>query len=100
MALAGYRKLLRTASIVFRDDVYAISQAKIKLREEFRKQAHVTDSSELRELFKGIDDVDEMLRFNIVQGKRNERGNYDMKIREENQVTVGAHQVKYKRYQF
>jgi hypothetical protein len=30
----------------------------------------------LAELFKGIDEVEEMLLFNIVQGRRNQRGNY------------------------
>mmetsp|Transcript_9102 Transcript_9102/g.15388 ORF Transcript_9102/g.15388 Transcript_9102/m.15388 type:complete len:123 (-) Transcript_9102:194-562(-) len=91
-ALAGYRRLIRTAQVVFKNDTFAITQAKIKLREEFLKQKDVTDKATLTELFKGIDDVDEMLRFNIVQGTLNERGNYDMKITEENQVTVGAHQ--------
>lgn len=91
-ALAGYRRLMRTANIVFKTDVFAITQAKIKLREEFLKQKDVTDKGELKELFKGIEEVDEMLRFNIVQGTLNERGNYDMKITEENQVTVGANQ--------
>ena len=91
-ALAGYRRLLRTVNVVFRNDTYAITQAKIKLKEEFIKQKSVTDRKELDELFKGIDEVDEMLRFNIVQGVKNERGNYEMKITEENQVTVGAHQ--------
>jgi hypothetical protein len=28
------------------------------------------------DLIKGINEVDEMLKFNIVQGKLNERGNY------------------------
>lgn len=91
-ALAGYRRLLRTANVVFKNDVFAISQAKVTLRDEFLKQKNVTDQQELTELFKGIDEVDETLRFNIVQGTLNERGNYDMKITEENQVTVGASQ--------
>jgi hypothetical protein len=91
-ALAGYRRLLRTANVVFKNDVFAVTQAKVQLRAEFLKQKDVTDKAELTELFKGIDDVDEMLRFNIVQGTLNERGNYDMKITEENQVTVGANQ--------
>lgn len=91
-ALSGYRRLLRTAKKVFDQDHYAISQAKIKLREEFLKNAHVENEKELTELYKGIDEVDEMLRFNIVQGKLNERGNYEMKISEENQVAVEASQ--------
>ena len=91
-ALAGYRRLLRTAHVVFKKDAFAVAQAKVQLRQEFLKQKDVTDQAELIELLKGIDEVDEMLRFNIVQGTLNERGNYDMKITEENQVTVGANQ--------
>lgn len=72
----GYRRLLKTAKYVFKGDSFAISQAKITLRQEFLKHKHVTDTHELQELLRGIDEVDEMLKFNIVQGKLNERGNY------------------------
>ena len=46
-ARAGYRQLMRTASAVFREDVYALSQAKIKLREEFMKHKDVSDEKKL-----------------------------------------------------
>jgi len=41
----------------------------------------------------GIEEVDEMLRFNIVQGRMNERGNYDVDLtREETQTVLQAGQ--------
>ena len=77
-ALNGYRRLLRSTKLVFKSDVYALKQARIQLREEFIKNRHITNSSELKILLQGIDEVDEMLKFNIVQGKLNDRGNYGM----------------------
>ena len=77
-ALNGYRRLLRSTKLVFKADVYALKQARIQLREEFIKNRHITNSSELKILLQGIDEVDEMLKFNIVQGKLNDRGNYGM----------------------
>ena len=74
-ALNGYRRLLRSTKLVFKSDVYALKQARIQLREEFIKNRHITNSSELKILLQGIDEVDEMLKFNIVQGKLNDRGN-------------------------
>lgn len=86
---------MRTAAAVFKQDTYALSQGKIKLREEFMKHKDVGDPSALSkphiitytlyfyiyyavlgDLYKGIEEVDEMLRFNIVQGTLNERGNF------------------------
>ena len=75
-AQVGFRKLLRTAKYVFKGDTFAISQARITLRQEFLKHKDISDKQQLIELFRGIEEVDEMLRFNIVQGKLNERGNY------------------------
>ena len=72
----GFRKLLRTAKYVFKGDTFAITQARITLRQDFLKNKDVTDKLQLTELLRGIEEVDEMLRFNIVQGKLNERGNY------------------------
>jgi hypothetical protein len=36
--------------------------------------------SSVEELYKGIEEVDEMLRFNIVQGKLNDRGNFGTSV--------------------
>ena len=64
----------------------------MQLKLEFLKNKDVSDEVELRELYKGILEVDEMLRFNIAQGTRTDRGNYAVELTEENQVVVDAGQ--------
>jgi len=92
--LSYYRRLLRSVRFVFKKDVYAIQQAKIQLREEFTKNANITDTKELQQLYKGVEEVDEMLRFNIVQGTMNERGNFNVDLSsDEHKTTVEAGQV-------
>lgn len=92
-AAAGYRRLLRVSRVVFKDHDVAIKGAREELRSNFYKNKDVTDQEELKKLLVGIDEVEEMLKFNIVQGERNERGNYDVKLnKEEHSVTVEAGQ--------
>jgi hypothetical protein len=76
--MKGYRRLLKTVQVVFKGDHHALHQGRKQLREEFQKNRFVTDADELAELYGGIDEVDEMLRFNIVQGKLNDKGNYEV----------------------
>lgn len=90
-AVRGFRKILRSVIIVFRNDTGAIEAARKQLKEEFRKHAHVTNAKELKEHFVGISEVDEMLRFNIVQARMNNRGNYGVDLtREETKVVLEA----------
>ena len=87
-AVHGFRRLLRTAVTVFGNDLHAIQTARVQLKDEFRRQSHVTEIKELKELFAGIEEVDEMLRFNIVQGKLNDRGNYEVDLTREEVQTM------------
>ena len=75
-SLAGYRRLLKSASLLFREDQFALVNAKSELKAEFLKNKSITGAEELDMLQRGIAEIDEMLRFNIVQGKLNENGNY------------------------
>ena len=88
--LAGFRRLMRSAKLAFKGDAFALNQASLQLKDEFRKNAEVSDKNDLDDLYKGISEVDEMLRFNIVQGQMNEKGNYDVDLasREEHQVVL------------
>jgi len=88
--LAGYRRLLRSAGRVFKGDTFALAQARLSLREEFKKNSGVSDADALKELYQGIDEVDEMLRFNIVQGKLNkDKATFEVKLSsEEHKVTI------------
>jgi len=77
-AINGYRRLLRSTRNVFKNDSFALKQARLQLKSEFIKNKNITNNNELVLLLQGIDEVDEMLRFNIVQGKLNDRCNYVM----------------------
>ena len=50
IAIHGYRKLAKSAKNMFSKDVYAFSQAKIALRDEFMKNRNETDSNVLSKL--------------------------------------------------
>ena len=78
LSVSGFRRLLRSATTLFKRDQFALSNAKTQLKMEFLKNKSVTDPDELTALFRGIEEVDEMLKFNVVQGTLNENGNYGM----------------------
>lgn len=78
VAINGYRRLLRSTRHVFKNDDYALKQARQQLKIEFIKNKNINNNNELELLYKGIDEVDEMLKFNIVQGQLNNKGNYGM----------------------
>lgn len=72
----GYRRLVKSAAVTFSKDQFAFVSAKKELRIEFLKNKDVSDPVDLAGLLRGIDEIDEMLRFNVVQGVLNENGNY------------------------
>lgn len=75
-ATSGFRRLLRAARAAFKDDSKAIKLAKIQLKQEFLRNKDISNPNALNELFKGVDEAEELLSFQIVQGKKNVRGNY------------------------
>ena len=77
-AVHSYRRLLRSVQKTFGNDKYALKNARIELKKEFVKSKNVTNSNELDELYKGVEEVDEMLNFHLVQASLNQRGNYGM----------------------
>jgi hypothetical protein len=77
-AVHSYRRLLRSVQKAFGNDKYALKNARIELKKEFIKSKNVTNSDELDELYKGVEEVDEMLNFHLVQASLNQRGNYGM----------------------
>eukprot|EP01041_Mallomonas_annulata_P011862 gene11862-24855_t len=89
---AAYRNLRRSAKLLFKNDLYAEKASYLQLREEFYKNASVSESKLLKNLLKDANEANEMLQFNLVQGRLNERGNYEVKLSNEHQVTVEAGQ--------
>ncbi|RYH25578.1 hypothetical protein EON65_15535 [archaeon] len=68
--------MLKSIDFAFGQDVKALKLARIQLKQEFVKNKNISDSKHLQALMKDVDDIDEMLRFHIVQGKKNEKGSF------------------------
>ena len=90
-ATAAFRRLMRARAALFRDDAYALRESRLKLREEFGAQAGVSDAAQVAELLRGADEVEELLRENVVQGRLNERDNYAFKVKGANEDDVPDH---------
>ena len=80
LGIQAYRRLLRSVQKAFGNDKYALKNARIELKKEFVKSKDVVLKNELVELFKGVEEVDEMLNFHLVQASLNQRGNYGMNM--------------------
>lgn len=82
-----YRKLLKSTIVAFRNDTMALQRYELLftrsnknnfheyrsrelLRTEFIKNKDVHDVESLNKMYADVDDVDEMLRYNLVQGHR------------------------------
>ncbi|KAJ1454134.1 hypothetical protein M885DRAFT_618376 [Pelagophyceae sp. CCMP2097] len=84
--LSAFRRLMRARAQLFKNDELALFESRMKLREEFSAQREVSEAAELVELFKGVDEIEDLLKNNIVQGKINERGNVEVKLAARNEA--------------
>lgn len=73
MSLAGYRRLIRRINITFAGDHKAIVNAKIQLKAAFMENRN---STALETHKQEIEEIDEFLRFHIVQAAKSVRGNF------------------------
>ncbi len=78
--LGGYRRLLRSSRALFQGDALALAAARAELRAQFAAQRAASEPQVLRELLRGIDEADELLRHNLVQGRINARGNVEVQL--------------------
>ncbi|ETV98319.1 hypothetical protein H310_09019 [Aphanomyces invadans] len=78
--LGGYRRLLRASQQTFGADKRAVVEARKAVRAAFLENRDVHDTQALSALIKGIDEAEAMLLYNIVQGKANEKGTFEVKL--------------------
>uniref|UniRef100_A0A7S1U0R5 Complex 1 LYR protein domain-containing protein n=1 Tax=Phaeomonas parva TaxID=124430 RepID=A0A7S1U0R5_9STRA len=79
-ALHGFRRLLRARKVLFRGDANALAASQLELRSQFQTNRHETDAAKIAEMLRGIDEVEDMMLNNFVQGELNEQGNYTTTI--------------------
>lgn len=73
--ISKYRLLLRSIEYAFQGDRMAISLAKKQLRNEFISNK-IDEQHTLEQRLRVIEDIDTMLKFHIVQGKRKDDGKF------------------------
>uniref|UniRef100_A0A5K3EK56 Complex III assembly factor LYRM7 n=1 Tax=Mesocestoides corti TaxID=53468 RepID=A0A5K3EK56_MESCO len=83
-SIALFRKLHRTRLVVFKGDASALAQTREKVKEEFRKNKHITDPEKLKELWKFGEEVDLLLRKTVIQCEYDEeKQRYRATVRDE-----------------
>ncbi|XP_026282556.1 complex III assembly factor LYRM7 [Frankliniella occidentalis] len=84
--LAAFRKLHKTRQKVFRDDIHALTAAREKINEEFRKNIAVRDESAIKELVDFAKAVEYEMRTTIVQAVEVAPGRFAARITEDTQL--------------
>mmetsp|Transcript_22647 Transcript_22647/g.57975 ORF Transcript_22647/g.57975 Transcript_22647/m.57975 type:complete len:103 (-) Transcript_22647:120-428(-) len=79
-ALSSYRQLLRTALTAFKGDAVMTQAATQEIRTKFEQSRHETDEGAVRKLLDDGREASEFIQSFVVQGKLNERGNYEIKV--------------------
>mmetsp|Transcript_35318 Transcript_35318/g.79685 ORF Transcript_35318/g.79685 Transcript_35318/m.79685 type:complete len:128 (-) Transcript_35318:189-572(-) len=91
--IQGYRRLLRARLVAFQGDTLALNKSQEAIRQAFVEHRCETDGEKIRDLLRGVDQAEEMLKFHILQGKLNEQGNYSVPIPKEKAERMAGHQL-------
>lgn len=93
-----YRALWRAANSVFKGDCEALSAARVRIRSEYSKAAPAS-AKEMSEKLKMARDVAQILRANVIQGKRdNVTGRFRLNFRKD--VEMGDNNSRFKAQPF
>lgn len=78
--LESFKSLHKTRKSVFKDDIYALNEARKKINTEYRKFKDITDASTIEEMIKYASEVEEVLRTCVIQAREVEPGKYEAHI--------------------
>ncbi len=81
--LRGYKRLLKASQQAFKEDSYAIQQAKLALKENFHANRDEKNEENIKKMIEGIEEAESMLLYNIVQGRRKTTTEQESKIQYE-----------------
>lgn len=79
--LTGYRRLLRASHTLFAGDAEALRGSRVELRSHFEEHRHERKPERVAELVRDMREVEEMMLHNLVQGRLNQRGNYEIDLK-------------------
>lgn len=69
---SGYRRLFRARKALFQGDDYAMRESRVAIRNEFDKNATVSEGPHLQGLISMIDEAADMLRHGFARGDLNQ----------------------------
>ena len=75
------RRLLRARLALFHGDEKALQASAIEIRSHFDQNKDITDAEEIRKRIKDGREAEMFLTTNVLQGKMNERGNFETKLK-------------------
>lgn len=81
LVLNSYKSLHRVILQVFEGDSQTIRAAKVRVKEEYVKNLHETDSGKIEELLKTAKDVEKVLQTDVIRAVRNDKGNYEVELK-------------------
>lgn len=91
--LQSFKSLHKTRKSIFKDDIYALNEARTKINAEYKKYKDISEMSTIEEMIKYANEVEEVLRTCVIQAKQVEPGIFEARI---TQDTVKLDNVPYK----
>ena len=84
--LSSYRGLLRPANTTFKNDVAALSAARLQLRASYEEHRQVMDAGQIEELVAGAREAEDFLTNHVAQAQLTSEGNYAVSLDDQNSV--------------
>lgn len=81
--LSAFRAVIRAQKNLFNGDRFAQTEAVKEIRSHFESNRHVTDSVQLQKLYGNAEEAVRFLTQNVVQGRLNAKGRYEVAIKKE-----------------
>lgn len=81
--LAAFKSLHKARKSVFEGDNNALTKARMKINEEYKKCKNVTDSQAVEELIAHSKAVENELKFSVIQAREVKPGQYEVRLRED-----------------
>jgi len=76
-----FRQLLRARQQLFSGDKKALDASAIEIRSHFDQHKDIANEEEIRKRIKEGKEAEMFLTTNVLQGKMNERGNFETKLK-------------------
>ncbi|KAG5889459.1 hypothetical protein JTB14_016439 [Gonioctena quinquepunctata] len=91
--LQSFKNLHKTRQAVFKGDEYALTEARKKINEEYKKCKNVSEVSSIEEMIKYSQEVEREVKSCVIQAKQVAPGKYQAEITKD---TVKLDNVPYK----